>query len=376
MDATRRVALGVLVLAVAAGALALGLQRPFSVAVRPESRAESIGFTMGTVARVVAEGPDADAAVAAVMEEMDRLTSLLDRFRPYSHVALLNASNGEWVELAPEVVDVLQEALRLAELTGGAFDPTVAPLIDLWGFVEEELPAGEGVEHDHTGVAASHAAAGSSSSPTRMAGTAPPEPEAIAALLPLVDFRGVEMDPEGGRARFSKPGQAIDLGAIAKGYGVDRAVQMLREQGVVRGLVDLGGDVYALGTRADGSPWRLGIRHPRRSGQILGVLHVSDAAVATSGDYERYFEHGGARYTHIVDPRTGWPASELASVTVVAPSGLWADALSTAAFVLGKEEGLALLERLPGVEGVLVDKELNVEITSGLQGKLDLVEGI
>src|SRR5690606_37079401 len=157
--------------------------------------------------------------------------------------------------------------------------------------------------------------------------------------------------------------------------GADRAVQLLKEHGVVRALVDLGGDVYALGTRPDGTPWRLGIRHPRRAGQILGILHVSDAAVATSGDYERYFEYEGVRYSHIVDPRTGWPAMELASVTVVAPHGVWADALSTAVFVLGKEEGLALLESLPGVEGILVDKDLNVLITSGLEGKVDRLEG-
>lgn len=408
MSTGKKAALGLLAAAVLlAGAWGLGLRKAPGEAVAPLQREESIGFTMGTVARVVAEGPAAGAAVAAVMQELDRLTVLLDRFRPFGDVAALNGSGGEWVTVSAEVLALLEEAVRLAELSGGAFDPTVAPVVDLWGFVEEGtypeeeahehhghgdearphgVPAGEppGVlSGTGSGDAAESAAGGESgqgparsgTSPTRLIGYAPPDPGELAAALARVDFRGLEIDAENSRARLARPGQAIDLGAIAKGYGVDRAVQLLKEHGVVRALVDLGGDVYALGTRPDGTPWRLGIRHPRRAGQILGILHVSDAAVATSGDYERYFEYEGVRYSHIVDPRTGWPAMELASVTVVAPHGVWADALSTAVFVLGKEEGLALLESLPGVEGILVDKDLNVLITSGLEGKVDLLEG-
>jgi len=356
--------------------LGLGLRKAPGEAVSAVGRAETIGFTMGTVARVVAEGVEAESAVSAVMQELDRLTLLLDRFNPYGDVSALNSSSGEWVELSPEVLFVLQESLRLAELSGGAFDPTVAPVIDLWGFVEAESAYEHENEHGESEAAGLKEAAGStSSSPTRMIGVSPPDPRELAQVLELVGFQSIEIDAGRGRARLGRPGQAIDLGAIAKGYGVDRAVEVLKEHGMVRALVDLGGDIYALGTRPDGTPWRLGIRHPRKPGEILGILRVSDAAVATSGDYERYFEYEGVRYTHIVDPRTGWPASDLASVTVVAPSGIWADALSTAAFVLGKEGGLALLESLPGVEGILVDKELNVTMTSGLQGKVDLLEG-
>lgn len=358
-----RAALWVLVGVIAVGAAGLALRKAPEQALSAEERAERIGFTMGTVARVVAEGPEAEEAVSAVMKELERLTLLLDRFHPYGDIGTLNASSGEWVEVSAEVLALLEEAVRLAEVSQGAFDPTVAPLVDLWGFVEAE-------PHEHEeGRAASD-------SPTPLVGTAPPDPEEIAKLLELVDYRSIEIDSVQGRARLARPGQAIDLGAIAKGYGMDRAVELLKARGIVRGIVDLGGDVYALGSRADGTPWRVGIRHPRKDGQILAVLRLSDAAVATSGDYERYFEYEGVRYTHIIDPRTGWPAAELASVTVVAPTGVWADALSTAVFVLGKERGLALLESLPGVDGILVDKELNVMMTSGLAGKVDLLEGV
>lgn len=331
-------------------------------------RAEMIGFTMGTVARIVAEGPGAEAAAAGALEELDRLSLLLDRFRPYGDLWALNGAAGDWVDVTPEVLELLEEAVRIAELSGGAFDPTVAPVIDLWGFVEAETDSSEGAH--------GHEAPGSSpgSSPTRMAGTEPPDPGEIAALLPRVDYRGIEIDAGRGRAKIAA-GQAVDLGAIAKGYGVDRAAQLLKERGIVRGLVDLGGDIYALGTRPDGSPWRLGIRHPREDGALFGILHVTDAAVATSGDYERYFEHEGVRYAHIVDPRSGWPARELVSVTVIAPSGVWADALATAVFVLGKEEGMALLDSLPGVEGIVIDAGLHASWTRGLEGKFELLAG-
>lgn len=368
MDKGKRAALAALIVAVAcAGAWALSPRRaPEGPGVGSPSsgdRTEAISFTMGTVARIVAEGPGAEAAVAGALEELDRLSLLFDRFRPYGDVWALNAAGGEWVEVTPEVLELIEEAVRLAELSGGAFDPTIAPVIDLWGFVEVGAqPEEDGHEHSRA----------PGSAPTRMAGTEPPDPQELETVLKRVGYRRIEVDPDRGRARVGT-GQTIDLGAIAKGYGVDRAAQLLKERGIVRGLVDLGGDIYALGTRADGSPWRLGIRHPRQDGALLGILRVSDAAVATSGDYERYFEHEGVRYSHIVDPRTGWPARELVSVTVVAPSGVWADALATAVFVLGKEEGLALLESLPGVEGIVVDAGLQVAMTSGLEGKLELL---
>lgn len=351
---TAVIAVAVLLVAVGIGLRRGAVQRAGAVSVarpaNPEgtpNRAESIAFTMGTVARITAEGERAEEAVAAVTAELDRLTAIFDRFRPYGDLAAVNAAGGEWVKVSGEVMTLLEEALFLAELSGGSFDPTIAPVVDLWGFVE--------VDHEH-----------GSDSPTPMAGHKPPDPNELARVHKTVGYRGVEIDRENGRVRLTVPGQQIDLGAVAKGYAADRAAELLRQQGVERALIDLGGDIYALGTRPDGTPWRLGIRHPRVQGQLLGIVRASDVAVATSGDYERYFEYQGVRYSHILDPKTGWPAQEVISVTVVAPSGVWADALSTAAFVLGKERGAALLESLDGVEGIIVDRELNVHVTSGL----------
>ncbi|HEY8531901.1 MAG TPA: FAD:protein FMN transferase, partial [Limnochorda sp.] len=141
-----------------------------------------------------------------------------------------------------------------------------------------------------------------------------------------------------------------------------------------RALIDLGGNLYALGRKADGSPWRVGIRHPRDPGAVIAVVEAADVALATSGDYERYFIHDGVRYSHLLDPRTGYPARELAAVTIVAPRGADADGLSTAVFVLGPDQGARLVEQLPGVEAVFIDTAMNVTYTSGLEGRIQVME--
>src|SRR5690606_18626867 len=159
----------------------------------------------------------------------------------------------------------------------------------------------------------------------------------------------------------------------AKGAAVDRVAQLFRDVGVERALIDLGGNLYALGRKADGSPWRVGIRHPRNPGAVLAIVEARDVAIATSGDYERYFIHEGVRYSHLLDPRTGSPARELASVTILAPKGVDADGLSTAVFVLGPEAGAQLVESLPGVEAIFVDPAMNVTYTSGLEVRIEVL---
>jgi thiamine biosynthesis lipoprotein len=168
---------------------------------------------------------------------------------------------------------------------------------------------------------------------------------------------------------LEKPGMRISLGGIAKGYAVDRAVEVLRESGIQGGIVSAGGDLKAFGKREDGGPWKVGVRNPRDPSKNISVIPVSNLAVATSGDYERYRVVGGRRYHHIIDPRTGYPSRGCMSVTVVTEQALEADALATAVFVLGPERGRALLEKLPDVEGILVDGDGRIVASSGLSGK-------
>lgn len=339
----------------------------------PSRRVEKTDFAMGTVIRIVAVGERAGEAVEAAMAEMHRLTGFFDRFRPEGELFAMNqatrkaqaaqdhrakSSAAEWIPVSPDTLALTQEAIQLAELTDGAFDPTVAPLIDLWGFVEV-------TDHDH-----SDESVVSSGSPTPMRGVQVPSIKDIEDTLALVDYRTVEIDPAESRIRLSLPGQQLDLGGIGKGYAADRAAEILKSYGIEHALIDTGGDIVAVGSRDDGQPWRLAIRHPRSSG-IMAVIGVRDLAVATSGDYERYFEVDGTRYNHIIDPRTGWPASELMSVTVLAPTGVQADALATAVFVLGVEKGTQLVESLPDVEALLVSVEGTTYVTSGLEGQVE-----
>lgn len=341
------------------GLLTLGCGSPKNKAdqqeVEPSERASRVAFTMGTVVQLSAYGPNAEEVLDLAVNELERLSTVVDRFTPGSDIARLNAAAGEWVTVDAEVLALIKNALAWAEETDGAFDPTIAPLIDLWGFVEDK----EGV-------------GGEGSSPTVMKGQRPPEHDAIVRTLQLVDYTQVAVDEKDFRVRLGSAGARLDLGGIAKGYAADRVAAIFREHGIESGIIDLGGDMYILGNKPDGTPWRIGVTHPRVRQQLAAVLPVTDAAVVTSGDYERYFEYEGVRYTHLIDPHTGYPQRELASVTVIAPSGAAADALATAVSVMGVERGRALLERLPGVDGLLIDTEGNVYVTSGIEGKVEL----
>lgn len=306
--------------------------------------ARRAGFAMGTFVQIVATGPGAEEAAEAALAEVKRLDRLFDRFDPASPVAKVNAAAGRGkVGVPPEVAEAVELALFIARQTGGAFDPTVGPLVDVWGF-------GESFERAR---------------PSR-----PPEPGAIEAARRLVGYTDVEVDQQGATTRvgLAREGMVLDLGGIAQGYAADRAIRVLRERGVRHALVDVGGEVAALGSRPTSGRdvagpqegWRVGIQHPRDGRRLLATLRLVDRAAATSGDYERYFEYGGKRFCHLINPLTGYPARGLVAATVLHPSAAVADALATAVMVLGPEQGEALIRRWPDAEAILVDEHLRV----------------
>lgn len=246
------------------------------------------------------------------------------------------------VAVPDEMILVLQEALDIAEETGGAFDPTIGPLVKLWG-----------IGSDNSQV---------------------PSQEAIHKAMALVDYRLVEIDPQLGTVYLPKQGMALDLGGIAKGYAADQLVVMAQEAGVERAIIDLGGNIYAYGTKADGSTWRVGVKDPASpAGNPALALAVKNRSVVTSGMYERFFEQEGIRYHHILNPATGFPVwNDIQSVTIVSESSLLADALSTSVFVLGREKGLRLLES-QDAEGVIIGEDDLVYTTSGIADQLSIV---
>ena len=306
-------------------------------------RAERLA--MGSALRLTAWSADPGGtrrAFAAVFAEFDRLDALLSVWKPGSDVERLNAAPpGVPVPVRTETREVLAAAAQVSDWTDGAFDVTFGALAEVWKF-----------DHDQDNRV--------------------PTAAEIAARLPRVDYRTLVLDEGRGTVTRTAPGVRVHLGGIGKGYAVDRAVAILRAAGLVDFLVQAGGDLYVAGT-AGGTPWRLGIQDPRGApDEAFAAVELRDATFSTSGDYERFFERDGVRYHHLLDPTTGQPARGCRSVTIVARQALWADGLSTGVFILGPERGMALVERLPDVEAVIVTADNRVLVSSGLAGRVEI----
>ncbi len=298
-----------------------------------------------TVAAVVPAGRDARENAETVFDVFDLVDQRMSEWKESSPLSAVNRQAGDGpVEVPEDLRRVLRRGVEIGDLTGGAFDVTWAALWGVWDF--------------------------------RAAEPRVPDPEEIARRVKLIDYRKVEIDDRAGTVRLPEKGMKIGLGGIAKGYALSRAAETLRDRGLRSFMILGGGQVLAAGERREdgGRPWRVGIRDPRGGPEdSFAVVDVVDASVSTSGDYERYFVADGVRYHHIIDPRTGWPSKGLRSVTVISPDAVLADALSTGIMVMGAEKGLALAERLEGVEAVLVDDRGKVETTSGLRGRLTVL---
>ena len=305
----------------------------------PEDKpVEGEDYLMGTTILQKVYGSEAQKAVAETSARMKEIEGLMTINAPGGDINRLNEAAGKsGVVLSAETLNLLETAKRYASLSSGAFDVTIGPLVKAWG-----------VFTDHPRV--------------------PPQDE-IDSLLKLVDYRTLIIDKTKSTARLEKPGQIIDVGGIAKGYAGDEAIEIYMKHNVKSAYINLGGNVVVLGSKPDGSPWRIGIQNPRAAnGLYIGIVKVTDKAVVTSGDYERYFEKNNVRYHHIIDTKTGYPAdSGLISSTIVTDVSMDADALSTATFVLGLEKGMKLVKSLKGVEAIFITKDRKIYVTEGLK---------
>lgn len=275
----------------------------------------------------------AEAAIDAVMAEMRRVDELMSHYKPESQLSLVNREAGTRpVRVDPELAQLIARALGFSELTGGAFDISYASVGYLYEYREHRRPSEAEIE----------------------------------AALPGVDWRSIEVDLPASTVRFLKPGMRIDLGGIAKGHAVDRSIAILRARGIAHASVTAGGDSYLLGDRR-GRPWVVGIRHPDDPARVIARIPLADAAISTSGDYERYFDEGGVRYHHIINPRTGRSATGVRSATVIAPASTLAEGLTKGAFILGPERGIALAESQPDTDAVIVRDDGKVFYSKGLE---------
>ncbi len=278
-----------------------------------------IRYLMGTPVEITVGGTSEACrrAVSEAFSEIARIESLLSVYRPDSEISQFNRSPDRIVPLSAEVREVLAQALRFAEISDGAFDPTLGPLIRLWGFGPDGIDRPGGMEH-------------------------PPDPSDIAAARQRVGFPKLRLRDDG--VERLTEGMEIDLGGIGKGYAIDRAVRVLQSAGIARGMVHCGSTTRVWGEEA----WNISVRHPRDPDAVIGSLPLRNAALSTSGDYERYFIRDGRRYSHLIDPRSGYPTRAAISATVVTEDALSADALSTATLIRGESD---FLSRLPKTQG-------------------------
>lgn len=296
-------------------------------------------FAMDTVMDVTAYGPDAEAAAVAAVDRITELEQAFSVTIDGSDIDAVNHAYGKSVEVSDDTAALLQDALHYCMLTHGALDVSVYPVLKAWGFTTQEYRV--------------------------------PKTDELQDLLARVDYAKVQCD---GNTVTVPAGMEIDLGSVAKGYTGDQIMQIFRDRGVTSGMVSLGGNVQTLGSKPDGSPWRIAVQNPLGDGYV-GVIEVNNEAVVTSGGYERYFERDGEIYWHIIDPATGAPAKNgVISATIVSESGIRCDALSTALFILGRDGAETYWRTHGDFDYLLVLDDGSIVVSQGIADRFTLAD--
>lgn len=325
---------GGLILAVSVGCMAL---RPAASSVVSKRTQMHMG-TLVTVTAVASDKSVGDRAVQEAFNEIKRLEQLLSTWRPDSELSRVNAEAGRQpVQVSRETADLVVRSLEIAQLTQGGFNIALGPAIEAWSVTEEQRIPGE---------------------------------REFQRLKPFIDWTRIQVDTEARTIYLPQRGMRIDIGGIGKGYAADRAVAEMKRVGATGGVVAVSGDIKTFGVLPSGQGFPVGIKHPRQEHALIAIIDLHDEAVSTAGDYERFFERDGVRYHHILDGETLQPARGCQSVTVIAKEGTVADGLDTGIFVLGPEKGMALIERLPDVEAIIIDAHGTMMVSSGLRDRL------
>lgn len=265
------------------------------------------------------------ASLRAGIDEVIRIEKLISSWSDRSETSEINRNAGKSeVTVSRELMKLIQRSKKISQMSNGYFDISFASVDRIWKFdgkVPDPLPSDE----------------------------------EIRSSVAKIDYQAIVVNEEANTVFLKNKGMKIGFGAIGKGYAADMAKQKMLETGAQSGVVNAGGDLLAWGQRPDGLPWSVGIADPTDKTNVISWINVSDMAVVTSGNYEKYFLYKGKKYCHIINPRTGWPVTGTKSVTIISPSAEFSDALATTAFILGKEEGMELINHLDGVEGIIID---------------------
>jgi thiamine biosynthesis lipoprotein len=300
-------------------------------------------YLMGTIINIKAYGKNADKAVQASVDKISDIENKMSLNISTSEINKINKNAGiAPVKVSKNTFDVVKASLIYSEKTKGSFDITVEPLVSLWGIGTDKARI--------------------------------PSKDEISNALSLINYKDVVINEKESTIMLKRKGQAIDLGAIAKGYTADELKKVLLNYNVSSAFLNLGGNVYVLGNKPDKTPWKIGVQNPLEPrGDYLGIVSVSDKSIVTSGNYERFFERNGKRYHHIFDTKTGYPAEKgLISVSIISDKSIDGDALSTSVYTLGLDEGKKLIESLKDVEAVFVTNDKKVYTTSGLKDTFKL----
>jgi thiamine biosynthesis lipoprotein len=283
----------------------------------------------------------ADIAIEHAFSSIERYGKLINFFSDESELYLINSNAGiQEVKVSSETIETIEKSIYIAEISGGAFDPTIGPVMKLWDFYKKTKPS----KRD------------------------------INKKLPLVNYRNIIINRRKSTVFLQVKGMLLDLGGISKGYAADLAVKTLKHSGIKSGLVAIAGDIKAFGLKPDGKPWMIGIQNPRqkiKTDEIIAKINLLDKAISTSGDYQRYFMINDKRYHHLLDPKTGYPVNKLRSVSIITDKGVLTDGFSTAVFILGPEKGLELVQKI-GIDAIIIDNKGIIHSTSGLKGKLKI----
>lgn len=288
----------------------------------------------------------AQKAINLAFNRIKKLEARLNKFDDKSELSKLNAaSKDEPIKVSDELFYCIKKALEFSRISNGAFDVTVEPLMKLWRNAEDKK-------------------------------TLPSDSEIKDALF-RIGYSNIKLDDKNKTISFLKPDIRIDLGGILKGYAADEAIGVLKEQGITQALVNIGGNIYCLGKKPDKKYWSLGLQHPKVKDEVIGSIKLEDQAISTSGSYERFVRINEKQFSHIINPKTGFPVEGLLSVTVISNLAIDADALSTAIFVLGKEKGREFVNRLKNIEAVMIspgeaDEEFDIWVSNGIRSKVKI----
>lgn len=302
-------------------------------------------YVLGTIIQLKVYGSNGKKAIEEAVNRLNEIDDKMSVFKEYSEISMINQNSGiSSVEVSEDTYFVVKQAIRYSEVSEGAFDPTIRPIVELWG-----------IGRDKPRI---------------------PSEYEIRSKLKLVNYKDIIINDKDRTIKLRNEGQNIDLGGIAKGYAADEVKNILIKNNIKSALINLGGNIFALGKKQDKTQWQIGIQNPfGKRGEFVGFISIKNKSVVTSGNYERYFIIEGKKFHHIIDPKTGYPSeSRIVSSTIISDYSIDGDGLSTGVYIMGIDKSIKLIESLKGIDAVFITENKEIYLTSGIKNKFKLID--